>query len=56
MLFIRHFSTFIFSSLIFGSMAEQLMPGRIYAAHYRDVLPDVTHLVHVFSVILENEY
>jgi hypothetical protein len=67
MLFIRHFSTFIFAS-VFGSMTLAMFqaedhdqarkPGRIevgkiYEGCQSETLPKVS-VVHVFSVILEN--
>jgi hypothetical protein len=57
MLFIKHFFTFIFAFLVFGSMAlpiEEVFPGKVYIGN-RDWLNPTLHvseLVHVLSVIL----
>jgi hypothetical protein len=61
MLFIQHFSTFIFPFLVFGSTALGgiskgviVEPGRMYLAKPHFILPVSAQEVCVFSVIMEN--
>jgi hypothetical protein len=55
MLFITHFSTFIFASLVFGSMAQDIVPGKVYLGLQTAIRP-IVELVHILSVILEHAY
>ena len=64
MLFIKHFATFIFTSLVFGSMVlamptkgakpESIEIGKIYQGKVNQAEPKAGASVRVLSVILEN--
>jgi hypothetical protein len=61
MLFIKHFSTFIFAFLVFDSMTlgtckkvEKVVPGRIYVGKPQFIQPAPVQEVCVLSVIMEN--